>query len=138
MEMEQTLLMIKPDAVEDRHVGEIITILERNRLEFKKMKLERFTRERAAGFYAEHQQKPFFNDLLDFITSGPVIQIVLECDDAVTFVRELIGVTDYRKAAKGSIRRLFARSCTQNAVHASDSPASAKREISYLFGEDDE
>ena len=136
MDMEQTLLMIKPDAVEDRHVGEIITILERNRLIFKKMKLEYFTRERAEGFYAEHKRKPFFDDLIAFMTSGPVIQIVIESEDAVNYVRELIGVTDYRKAAKGTIRRLFARSCTQNAVHASDSPASAKREIGYLFGED--
>jgi nucleoside-diphosphate kinase len=136
MEMDQTLLMIKPDAVEDRHVAVIITILERNRLLIRKMKLEHFTRERAEGFYAEHKKKPFFNDLIQFMTSGPVIQIVLECDDAVNFVREIIGVTDYRKAAKGTIRRLFARSCTQNAVHASDSPESAKREITYLFGPD--
>lgn len=133
--MEETLLMIKPDAVEDRHVGEIITILERNRLIFKKMKLEYFTRERAEGFYAEHKEKPFFKELVDFITSGPVIQIVLESESAVSYVRELVGSTYYREAAKGTIRRLFARSCTQNAVHASDSVKSAKREISYLFGE---
>ena len=133
--MEQTLLIIKPNAVEDRNIGHIITILEQKGLTIKNMKMETFTKERAEGFYEIHRGKPFFNRLIEFMTSGPVVLVVLEHENCVEYLREIIGATDPDKASEGTIRKLFARSLTENAVHASDSPENALKEISYIFGE---
>jgi len=132
--MEQTLLTIKPDAIEDRHAGEIISIIEKKGITIKNMKMETLSKERAEGFYKIHRSQPFFERLIEFMISGPIIAIILEHDNCVEYVREIIGATDPKEAAKGTIRRLFARNVTQNAVHASDSVKNAKTEISFIFG----
>ena len=131
--MEKTLLIIKPDAYENRHIGEIISILEKKRLVIKDIKMETFTKERAESFYDVHRGKHFFDELIEFITSGPIIEIVLEHENCVEFVREIIGKTNPEKADEGTIRKLFASSITINAVHASDSVDNAKKEIAYIF-----
>lgn len=133
--MEQTLLIIKPYAIEDRHVGEIISILEKKGIIIKDMKMETFSKEHAEGFYEIHRDQPFFRRLIEFMISGPIIAIVLEHENCVECVREIVGATDPEEAAEGTIRRLFARNMTQNAVHASDSVENAKMEISFIFGE---
>jgi len=132
--MERTLLLIKPNVVEDKKIGAVIDILERKGLTIRDMKMERLTRERAEGFYGVHRGKPFFEKLVDFMTSGPIVELILEHEDCVRYVREIIGDTDPAKAAEGTIRRMFARSLTENAVHASDSPENAEWEIAYMFG----
>ena len=131
--MEKTLLIIKPDAYENRHIGEIISILEKKGLIIKNLKMETLTKERAEGFYDVHRGKHFFDSLIDFITSGPVIEIVLEHENCVDYVREIIGNTNPEEAAEGTIRKLFAQSITVNSVHASDSVENAEREIAYVF-----
>ena len=131
--MEKTLLIIKPDAYENRHIGEIISILEKKRLVIKDIKMETFTKERAKVFYNVHRGKHFFDKLIEFMTSGPIIEIVLEHENCVEYVREIIGKTDPEEAAEGTIRKLFANSITVNAVHASDSVENAKKEITYIF-----
>ena len=133
--MEQTLLIIKPDAVEDRHAGEIISIIEKKGITIKNLKMANLSKEHAEGFYKIHRDKPFFERLIEFIISGPIIAIILEHDNCVEYVREIIGATDPKEAAKGTIRWLFARNVTQNAVHASDSVKNAKTEISFIFDE---
>ena len=133
--MEQTLLIIKPNAVEDHNIGKIITIMEQKGLTIKNMKMETFTKERAEGFYDIHRGKPFFDRLIEFMTSGPIVLMVLEHENCVEYIREIIGATDPDKASEGTIRKLFARSLTENAVHASDSPGNALKEISYIFDE---
>jgi len=132
--MEQTLLMIKPDAYENHHVGEIISIMEKKGLTIRDITMETLTRERAEGFYEVHRDKPFFGRLIDLITSGPVISLILEHENCVDYVREIIGTTDPEKAAEGTVRKLYARTITINAVHASDSRENAKWEITYIFG----
>ncbi len=131
--MEKTLLIIKPDAYENRHVGEIISILEKKGLIIKDIKMETFTKERAEGFYDVHRGKHFFDKLIEFMTSGTIVEIVLEHENCVEFVREIIGETNPEEAAEGTIRKLFASSITINAVHASDSVENAKKEIAYIF-----
>lgn len=132
---EQTLSIIKPDAVANHHIGEIINRFEQNGLNIEGLKMVKLNKERAEAFYAEHTGKPFFNDLVDFMTSGPVVVIVLEGDQAVSKNRELMGATDPSKAATGTLRKDFATSMTKNAVHGSDSPVSAQREITFFFPE---
>jgi len=131
--MEKTLLLIKPDAYENHHIGEIISILEKKGLVIKDIKLETFTKERAEGFYDVHRGKHFFDKLIQFVTSGPIIEIVLEHENCVEYVREIIGKTDPEEAAEGTIRELFAQNITVNTVHASDSVDNAKKEIAYIF-----
>ncbi len=133
--MERTLLIIKPDAIEDLHVGDIISIIEKKGIIIKKIKMETFSKERAEGFYGIHRDQPFFGRLIEFMVSGPIIAIVLEHNNCVEYVREIVGATDPKEAAEGTIRQLFARNVTQNAVHASDSIENAKTEISFIFGE---
>ena len=135
--MEQTLLMIKPDAFDEHHVGEIISILEKKDLSIKNIKMEKFTRARAEGFYAVHRDKQFFGPLVDFITSGPIIALILEHENCVEYVRTIIGKTNPEDAAEGTIRKLFAHSITVNAVHASDSVENANKEIAYIFSNTD-
>ena len=133
--MEKTLLIIKPDAVRNRHVGEIIAVLEEKSIVIRNMKMIRLTKELAEGFYEIHRNKPFYEQLVEFMISGPVIVMVLEHDDCVKYIREIIGNTNPEEAAEGTIRRLFAESMTFNAVHASDSIENAEKEIYYMFGD---
>jgi len=133
--MERTLSMIKPDGVERGLAGEIIKRFESAGLRIVAMKMMRMTNEVACSFYAEHQGKPFYENLTDFMSSGPIVVMVLQGADAVLRNRALMGATDYREAAPGSIRHDFARDVTKNIVHGSDSTDSAAREISFLFSE---
>jgi len=133
--MGQTLFIIKPDAIEDRHVGAIISILERNGIVIKRIKMETLTRKRAEDLYNVHRGKPFYEKLVKFMMSGPVIEMILEHENCIEYIREIIGATDPQKAAEGTIRRLFARNLTENAVHASDSIENARKEITCIFDE---
>ena len=135
--MEQTLSIIKPDAVSKNIIGKIISRFEDNGLEIIAAKLIRLSDDEASGFYAEHQGKPFFNALKDFMTSGPVFIQVLQGENAISRNRELMGDTDPAKAKVGSIRSDFASSIDANAVHGSDSKESAEREINYFFVEEE-
>ena len=131
--MEKTLSIIKPDAVGANNIGAIQNRFETAGLQIIAMKMLQLSRAQAGGFYREHEQRPFFPDLIDFMTSGPVVVQVLAGDNAISKNREIMGATDPKKAAKGSIRADFAESIDANAVHGSDSPASAMREIAYFF-----
>ena len=137
MAIEQTLSIIKPDAVKKNVIGKIITRFEENGLHLVAGKLIHLTDELASGFYAEHDGKPFFNDLKNFMTSGPVFIQVLEGDNAIQKNRELMGNTNPQEALPGTIRADFANNIDANAVHGSDSAASAKREIEYFFSEEE-
>ena len=133
MSIERTLSIIKPDAVAKNLIGEILGRFERAGLCVIAARMLRLSREQAEGFYAEHRERPFFGDLVAFMTSGPVVVQVLEGPDAIARNRELMGATNPREAAAGTIRADFAESIDANAVHGSDSPASAQREIAYFF-----
>jgi nucleoside-diphosphate kinase len=133
MSIERTLSIIKPDAVGKNVIGKIISRFEENNLYLVAGKLVQLSDEMASGFYAEHEGKPFFNDLKKFMTSGPVFVQVLEGENAVQKNRDLMGSTNPKEAAPGTIRADFANSIDANAVHGSDSAESAKREIEYFF-----
>jgi len=133
MTIERTLSIIKPDAVGKNVIGKIISRFEDNNLYLVAGKLVHLSDEMASGFYAEHEGKPFFNDLKKFMTSGPVFVQVLEGENAVQKNRDLMGSTNPKEAAPGTIRADFANSIDANAVHGSDSVESAKREIEYFF-----
>lgn len=133
--MERTLSMIKPDGVERGLAGEIIRRFESAGLRIVAMKMMRMTKEIACSFYTEHQGKPFYENLTDFMSSGPIVAMVLQGENAVLRNRALMGATDFREAAPGTIRHDFARDVTKNIVHGSDSTESAAREISFLFSE---
>ena len=136
MSVQRTLSIIKPDAVKKNVIGEIISRFESNGLKLVAAKLIHLNDELASGFYAEHEGRPFFEDLKKFMTSGPVFVQVLEGENAISLNRELMGNTDPKEAAPGTIRADYANSIDANAVHGSDSPESAAREISYFFPED--
>ena len=133
MPSQRTLSIIKPDATARNLTGAINAVFEAAGLRIVAQKRARLTRAQAEGFYAEHRARPFFGELVDFMTSGPVVLQVLEGEDAVARHREVMGATDPAKAAEGSVRRLYARSIGENSVHGSDSEASAEREISFFF-----
>ena len=133
MAIEQTLSIIKPDAVKKQIIGEIQTRIHQAKLDIIAMKMVRLTKEQAEGFYAEHQDKPFFANLVQFMMSGPIVVQVLQGENAVERYRQLMGPTDLSKAAAGTLRADFANSMRENAVHGSDSLASAEREIAYFF-----
>jgi nucleoside-diphosphate kinase len=133
MAVERTLSIIKPDAVGKNIVGKIYSRFETNGLRIVAAKMLRLSNEVAGGFYAEHRERPFFPDLITFMTSGPVVVQVLEGEGAVARNRELMGATNPKEAAAGTIRADFASSIDANAVHGSDSPESAAREIAYFF-----
>jgi nucleoside-diphosphate kinase len=128
-----TLVLIKPDAVQGHHIGEIISRYEQSGLRIAALKMVRLNRQGAEQFYQEHRNRPFYPELVSFMSSGPVIALVLEGDNAVAKSREIIGATDPAKADKGTIRSDFAESVGKNAIHGSDSPESANREIFFFF-----
>ena len=131
--MEQTLSIIKPDAVAKNVIGKIIDRFESNGLRITAMKKIKLTKEDAAKFYEVHKEKPFFNDLCDYMSSGPIVVIVLEGENAVTKNRELMGATNPKEAKPGTIRADFAESIKANAVHGSDSLENATKEITFFF-----
>lgn len=135
MAIQRTLSIIKPDAVAKNVIGEIISRFETNDLKIIAAKLITLSDSEAGGFYAEHEGKPFYNDLIAFMTSGPVFIQVLEGEDAIAKNRELMGNTDPSKADPGTIRADFAQTIDANAVHGSDSEKSAEREIAFFFSD---
>ena len=133
MAIERTLSIIKPDAVEKNIIGKIYSRFEKSGLKIVAAEMRHLSGSDAEGFYGEHKGKGFFNSLVEYMTSGPVMIQVLEGENAVALNRELMGATNPAEAAKGTIRADFAESIDANAVHGSDSPESAKREIAYFF-----
>ena len=131
--MEQTLCVIKPNAVKNNNIGAIIKIIENEGLKVKALKMTALTEKKISVFYEEHVGKPFFEGLKDFMTSGKVVAIVVEGDNAILRLRKVMGATNPEKADQGTIRKLFAKNMTQNAVHGSDAVESAKREIAFYF-----
>ncbi|MFD1382281.1 nucleoside-diphosphate kinase [Rhodanobacter aciditrophus] len=134
MALERTLSIIKPDAVAKNVIGEIFTRFERAGLKIVETKMIQLDDELAGGFYAEHKERPFYKDLVAFMTSGPVVVSVLEGEGAVLRHRELMGATNPKEAAAGTLRADYAESIDANAVHGSDSVESAAREVAYFFG----
>lgn len=132
--MEKTLLIIKPDAVQRNLIGEIVSRLEKSRFKIKAMKMVHLKPEEARKFYAVHEGKPFLADLVAFMSSGPVVPMALEKENAVADLRKLIGATDPKEAQAGTIRYDLAIDKGKNSVHASDSPENAKVEIAFFFG----
>jgi nucleoside-diphosphate kinase len=133
MAVERTLSIIKPDAVKKNVIGQILARFEKAGLRIVAARMMHLSRAEAEGFYAVHRQRPFFGDLVDFMISGPVLVQVLEGDDAIAKNRELMGATDPKKAAQGTIRADFADSIDANAVHGSDGPDTARVEVAYFF-----
>ncbi|RME25743.1 MAG: nucleoside-diphosphate kinase [Deltaproteobacteria bacterium] len=132
---QRTLSIIKPDACRSGHIGEIIARFEREGLRIVAMRMLRLSRKEAEGFYAVHRERPFFRDLVEFMTSGPVVVMVLEGENAIERNREIMGVTDPAKAAEGTLRKLFGTNIQNNAVHGSDGPDTARTEVGYFFSE---
>jgi nucleoside-diphosphate kinase len=135
MAIERTFSIIKPDAVAKNVIGEIYSRFEKNGLNIVAAKMLHLTQEQAEGFYAEHKERGFFKDLVAFMVSGPVIMQVLEGENAVLKHREIMGATNPKEAAPGTIRADFANSIDENAVHGSDALATAQREIAYFFSD---
>ncbi|MEZ5542793.1 MAG: nucleoside-diphosphate kinase [Pseudomonadota bacterium] len=135
MAIERTFSIIKPDAVAKNAIGEIISRFEKNGLRVIAMKMLHLTKEQAGGFYAVHKERPFYNDLVAFMTSGPVVVQVLEGENAIKKNRELMGATNPAEAAPGTIRADFAKTVDENAVHGSDGPDTAQQEIAFFFSE---
>jgi nucleoside-diphosphate kinase len=133
MAIEKTLSIVKPNSTLDNNIGNIISLFEKNGLRISGAKLAKLSKEKAEGFYIEHKERPFFGELVNFMTSGPVMLIVLEGENAVAKNRELMGATNPANAAEGTIRKLYAKSVGENSVHGSDSQAAAEREIAYFF-----
>jgi len=131
--MEKTFSIIKPNAVEANVMGKIIDRFESEGLRVAAAKLTHLSKEKTEGFYIEHKERPFFGSLVSFMTSGPVMLMVLEGDNAVEKNRTIMGATNPADAEEGTIRKLYAKSIEANAVHGSDSPTSAEREIAYFF-----
>ncbi|MBW1771262.1 MAG: nucleoside-diphosphate kinase [Deltaproteobacteria bacterium] len=130
---ERTLSIIKPDGVSRNLIGEVIIRLDKASLNILAMKMIRMTKEQAKGFYKVHEDKPFFENVTDFMSSGPCVVMALEGEDAIKRYRELMGATNYVEAEEGTIRREFATDIEKNVVHGSDSPENADYEINYFF-----
>jgi nucleoside-diphosphate kinase len=133
----KTLAIIKPDAVQKGHTGDIIAMILKAGFKIKAMKMTQLTKSSAEGFYAIHKERPFFKDLVTYMTSGPCIPIALERENAVEEYRKLIGATDPKKAAESTVRKLFAVDIQFNAVHGSDSDENAEKEIAHFFSKDE-
>ncbi len=134
-EMERTLAIIKPDAIARRIAGEILSIIEQNGFRIRAMRMLRLDRAGAEGFYAVHRGKPFFPELVEFMTEGPIIVLALEREDAIKKWREVMGATNPANAAEGTIRKRFGESIQRNCVHGSDAPETARFELGYFFRE---
>lgn len=137
MAVERTLSMIKPDAVAKNVIGEIYTRFEKAGLKIVAAKMVHLSKERAGEFYAVHKERPFFGELVDYMTSGPIMVQVLEGEDAIAKNREVMGATNPKDAAAGTIRADFANDITENAVHGSDAPETAESEINFHFSADE-
>ena len=137
MAIQRTFSIVKPDAVSKNVIGEIYSRFEKAGLTIVASKMLHLDDEKAGGFYAEHKERPFYKDLVEFMTSGPVMVQVLEGENAITLNRDLMGATNPKEADAGTIRADFAESIDANAVHGSDSETSAAREISYFFSDDE-
>ncbi len=137
MAIEKTFSIVKPNAVSKNNIGQIMDRFESKGLRIAAARFTKLSKEKAEGFYIEHKERPFFGSLVNFMTSGPVLLLVLEGENAVLLNREIMGATDPAKAAAGTIRKDFADSIEANAVHGSDSTTSADREISYFFEKSD-
>jgi nucleoside-diphosphate kinase len=135
MAVERTLTIIKPDSTAGGHVGEIITELERAGFRILGMKKLRLTREQAEAFYAVHRQRPFFSSLVKFMTEGPLVPIALERENAIAALRDLMGATDSKKAAAGTIRNKFGTDIERNAIHGSDASETAANELKFFFSD---
>ena len=131
--MERTLFIVKPDAVERNLIGQILAHVEGAGFRIVLARMARLTRAEAESFYAEHKERPFFGDLVAYMTSGPVLLTGIEREDAVKKLREVVGATDPAQAAEGTVRKVFGVDKQRNSVHASDSPASAERELRFFF-----
>ena len=136
MAVERTLSIIKPDAVAKNAIGDIIGRFEKAGLKVVGARMMHLSREQAEGFYDVHKERPFFNDLVEFMISGPALVQVLEGEDAIAKNRDIMGATNPKEAAPGTIRADFAVSIDENAVHGSDAPETAEREIAFFFGDD--
>jgi nucleoside-diphosphate kinase len=130
-----TLAIIKPDAVQAGNAGKVLAHLEAQGFKIRAARLVRLSPPQAEGFYAVHRERPFFRPLVAFMTSGPALALALERDNAVAHLREVIGATDPAEAKAGTIRKLYAQSKERNAIHASDSPDNAAREVAFFFPE---
>lgn len=130
---ETTFAMIKPDAVKDKNVGKIITMIEDNTFEIVRMRKVKLSKDLAKEFYAVHKERPFFDDLVEFVTSGPVIVMALEKENAIKAWRDLMGATNPEEAEEGTIRKKFGTNIGSNAVHGSDAPETAQTELSLIF-----
>ena len=137
MAVEKTLSIIKPNSTLDNNIGNIIAVFEKNGLRVSAAKFTKLSKEKAEGFYIEHKERPFFGELVNFMTSGPVLLMALEGEGAIAKNRELMGATNPANAAEGTIRKLYAKSVGENSVHGSDSAAAADREIAYFFEKND-
>jgi len=135
--MSLTLAIIKPDAVGSGKAGKVLAHLEQGGFSVRALRMVRLTESQAGEFYAVHRERPFYGELVEFMTSGPCIPMVLEADDAVPALRDAIGATDPAEAAEGTVRKLYAESKGRNAIHASDSDENAAREIAFFFAESD-
>jgi nucleoside-diphosphate kinase len=133
MATEQTFAIIKPDAVAAGHTGQILGMIEKAGFRVRGMKMTRLSKQQAEGFYEIHRERPFFTGLVNFMTEGPVIVMVLERDNAIKHWREVMGATNPEKAAEGTIRKHFAKNIERNAVHGSDAPETAAIEIPFFF-----
>ena len=133
MAVERTLSIIKPDAVEKHHIGEIIAMIEKQGLGIRAMKMVHLTRPQAEGFYHVHRERKFFPELVEFMTRGPVVIMVLEGDNAIARWRDLMGATDPGKAAENTIRKRFGANVGENASHGSDAVETARFEVGYFF-----
>lgn len=133
MAIEQTLSLIKPDGVSRGLISEVIGRFEKAGLKIRALKMVHLTLEQARAFYAVHQERPFFDSLTTFMSSGPIVAMILEGDNAIQQNRDLMGATDYRQAAPGTIRADFARDIEANIVHGSDGPETAKTEMAFFF-----
>lgn len=137
MTKERTLSILKPDAVGKNHIGDIISRFEKAGLRVVAVKMKHLSTKDAEGFYAVHKGRPFFNDLVSFMTTGPILIMVLEGENAISKNRDIMGATDPKKAAPGTIRADFAKSIDENAVHGSDAVETAQNEINYFFKSDE-
>ena len=133
MAIEKTFAIVKPDAVEKNHIGDIVALIEKNGLKVRALRMMHMTRPIAEGFYYVHKSRPFFGELVDFMTRGPCVVMVLEGENAIAKWRELMGATDPAKAADGTVRKLYGANVGENATHGSDGPESAKFEIGWFF-----